>query len=235
MVANSPTKFEDIQAIAWDMDGTLLDSFGILRAVTEEVCEEMGRDVPGVEVFQRNFHGSLDDSLRAILGLETDEELSQVLEHFLHFQGKHYEDLEGHLFDDALDLSERAARLDILQIVLTNRAHNDRGYASPRSIVARSMLAGHVNEVRRGDDPSGHLKPNPAVVQDWLDKHGVNPERLLVVGDQNVDARLALALGARAVLVQRTDEPIHHLDQLPQGWEERVSIVRSLHDVSVTI
>jgi phosphoglycolate phosphatase-like HAD superfamily hydrolase len=235
MTKHETIYLNDVHAVAWDMDGTLLDSFGILRAVTKEVCEEMGRDVPGVEVFQRNFHGSLDDSLKAILGLDTDEELSQVLEHFLHFQGKHYEDLDGHLFDDALDLSERAAKLGIPQIVLTNRAHTNLGLASPRSIVARSILAGHVDEVRCGDDPSGRLKPDPAVVEDWLEKHGVKPEHLLVVGDQNVDARLALALGTRAILVQRTEEPILHLDQLPDGWSSQVQIVRSLQDVVITV
>lgn len=222
---------EEIQAVAWDMDGTLLDSFGILRAVTEEVCVEMGKPVPAIEVFQQNFHGSLNDSLKAILGLQTDDELSQVLEHFLHFQNGHYEDLNGHLYVDALDLSERAASLGIPQIVLTNRAHEGRGLASPRSIVARSILAGHIDEVRCGDDPSGHVKPNPAVVRDWLVRHDVDPTKFLVVGDQNVDARLAIALRSRAVLVQRTDEPIHHLDQLPDGWEAHVDIVRSLDEV----
>lgn len=224
-------QLRNIGAVAWDMDGTILDSFGILRAVTEEVCHEMGRPVPAIEVFRTNFHGSLDDSLKAILGLETDAELNEVLQHFLHFQDKHYEDLEGHLFDDAIDLSQRAAAAGIPQIILTNRSHEGRGLASPRSIVARSILSGHIDEVRCGDDPSGHTKPNPAVAQDWLVKHGVSPEKLLVVGDQNVDARLAIALGAPAVLVQRTDEPIHHLDQLADGWEAHVDIVRSLDEV----
>jgi phosphoglycolate phosphatase-like HAD superfamily hydrolase len=87
--------------------------------------------------------------------------------------------------------------------------------------------------VRCGDDPSGHTKPNPAVVEDWLESMAVNPSKLLVVGDQNVDARLAIALNARAVLVQRADEPIHHLDQLPDGWETHVDIVRSLYEVKL--
>lgn len=233
-MGDNAVNLRGIKAVAWDMDGTMLDSIGILYAVTEEVCVEMGRAMPEMDVFRRNFHGSLDDSLKAILSLETDEELSVVLGHFMRFQGKHYERLDGRLFDDALDLSQRAADAGLLQIVLTNRAHNNRGYASPRSIVARSILSGHIDEVRCGDDPSGLKKPDPAVAQDWLERHGIKPENLLVVGDQNVDALLALALGSKAVLVQRSDESIHHLDQLPHNWQDHVTIVTSLQDIVLT-
>lgn len=223
----------NVRAVAWDMDGTMLNSLGVLYAVTEEVCAEMGRDLPDMAVFKQNFHGSLDESLQAILGVQTEAELADVLTHFLNFQEKHYEDLDRHLFKDAIDLSLRAAAASIPQIVITNRAHKGRGLASPRSIVARSLLAGHIDEIRCGDEGT-YNKPDPRVLDGWLEKHGVQSSRLLIVGDQNVDAKLALSLGARAVLVQREDEEIHHLDQLPPGWEEHVTIVHSLHAVQLS-
>lgn len=223
---------KNIKAIAWDMDGTLLDSFKVFEQVTREACALVGRDAPSQDVFLRNFYGSLEDSIRNALDLKTDDELEQIHDYFLKHQEGHYEDIGAKLFEDALALSERAADKNLLQVVVTNRAHIGRGLASPRSIVARSLLHGRIDEVRSGDDPDGHRKPDPRALESWLGKHNLSADELLVVGDQLVDAQLAVALGARAVLVRRNSE-IHYLDQLADGWEQYISIVDSLHDVTL--
>lgn len=222
-----------VKAIAWDLDGTIIDSFKVFEELTREACAAVGREAPNQDVFLRNFHGSLEDSIRAVLNLRTDEELQEVHDYFLKNQERYYDNLEGQLFEDALVLSERAAAMGLPQVVVTNRAHKGRGSASPHSIVARSLLSGRIDEVRSGDDPDSYRKPDPRALAGWLDKHDISPNNLLIVGDQLVDAQFAVALNARAVLVRRQDE-IHYLDQLPEVDRTRVMIVSSLHDVVIT-
>lgn len=224
-------KISNVSAIAWDMDGTLIDSFKILKHIIEEASVVFGRKVPDEDMLLRNFHGSLEDTLKAIFELKTAEELEQVHDFYLANQGHHYEDLSEHLFEDAVALSERAHKLGIRQVVVTNRAHTDRGLASPRSIVARSLLHGRVEEIMCGDDPGAYRKPDPRALRDWLNMNQIDSSNFLVVGDQVVDAQFALALHARAVLVKREQE-MHHIDQLPQGWDTRITFVDSLDDVT---
>lgn len=224
-------KISNVSAIAWDMDGTIIDSFKVLFAVTAEACKAFGKEMPSTDVFLRNFHGSLEDTLKTVLGLKTEQELEQIHTFFLENQEHHYHDLSEHLFEDALELSERAHKLGIRQVVVTNRAHTDRGLASPRSIVARSLLHGRVEEIMCGDDPGAYRKPDPRALRDWLNRNQIDSSNFLVVGDQVVDAQFALALHARAVLVKREQE-MHHIDQLPQGWDTRITFVDSLDDVT---
>ncbi len=70
------------------------------------------------------------------------------------------------------------------------------------------------------------------MAEDWLNKHSINPDSLLVIGDQHVDAELAVNLGARALLVRRNGD-IPHLDELDPKHDKLI-IVDDLHDVVIT-
>lgn len=227
----SEIEVANVRGIIWDLDGTLLDSFGLYVGVLGEIVGERGLDMPNDEQFTNNYHGSLEDSIRGTLGLESDFELAEIVTSFLEKQDPRYEKPEEHLFNDAVLLAQQAAQKGIEQLVVTNREHGSRGLASPRSIVAATALAECINEIRCGDEVE-FRKPHRNVAEDWMAKHNIAAENLLIVGDQHVDAELAVNLGARALIVERNGK-IPHLDSSDDKHKELI-LVETLHGIKLT-
>ncbi len=57
-------KIENVEGIVWDLDGTLLNSFGIFEQIITDVVQESGHDMPTREYMQLNYHGSLEDTIQ---------------------------------------------------------------------------------------------------------------------------------------------------------------------------
>lgn len=222
-----------IKTILWDLDGTLLNSFGIFSDLLSEILPIYGVEVPALEVMSKNFHGSLEESIANSAGLElTDDRVNQMLQDFLRIQNGHYDVVDDHLFKDALALMRRAESAGIKQVIVSNREHIGRLNGSPRSIVERSELKDYVRIVISGDD-SVHRKPNPEVIEALLADGTVRPQETLVIGDQYVDGLFARNIGVNAVLVERNGQSIAHLENMGDGWEDHVSIVKSLDEMKL--
>lgn len=220
----------NVKGIIWDLDGTLIDSFAIFEGILAQVVEEKGLVMPTSEMIMHNYHGSLEDSIGNSLGISSINELEAVVESFLSKQNDYYTgDLNSHLFSDALDLAQAAARKNLEQVIVTNRAHKNRGFASPRHIIASTMLAECIQEVRTSDEVD-FKKPDKRALGDWLDRHNLSPESVIVIGDQAVDAKLASNLGMRAVLVKRGIDKIPHFT--PETNSD-VLIVDELYDIKL--
>jgi phosphoglycolate phosphatase-like HAD superfamily hydrolase len=224
-------KVKHVKGIIWDLDGTLIDSFEIFEQIIADVIETSGHTMPTREYMLANFHGSLEETVQQILGLESAEEVDKVINIFLEKQDRHYaSNLETHLFQDAVMLARQAAKQDIHQLIVTNRDHEGRGMGSPRAIVAATTLADCIHEVRSGDEVD-FRKPDKRSVGDWMERHQLAPIEVVVIGDQFVDAQLALNIGARAILIKRNGD-IPHLETLED--HEDVVIVDDLGMVELT-
>lgn len=221
-------RYTHIKTIIWDLDGTLVDSFGVFTGALAEVLPKYGRAVPSDAEILANYHGSLEEAVGNVLDNPDPEELAAIIQDFLTVQNTQYAVIEGHLFKDAEDLVRRAHAAGIRQIIVTNRDHVGRLNASPRSIVANSELQHYIDLVICGDD-SEHRKPKPDVLGDFKDIYV--PHETLVIGDQFVDAQFAHNLGTAAVLVNRSGEPPHHMERLGHDWQSHVEIVKSLGSV----
>lgn len=220
-------KLRNVGAIIWDLDGTLLDSFQLFFDVVAEIAAESGLTMPSREVVLHNFHGSLEESIEATLGIGSAKELTEIVDRFLVKQDVRYQNLDGHLFNDAVKLAVKAAERGVVQLLLTNRAHEKRGHGSPRAIVAASVLADCIHEIRCGDELV-YKKPSAHAALDWLEKHKLKPSEVIVIGDQNVDAVLADNLGVRAILVKRHDFIPHYSDKDSKNTH---TIVSDLHNL----
>lgn len=224
-------KFKGVKGIVWDLDGTLLDSFGIFERVIADVVQESGHVMPSREFMLANYHGSLEETVQRLLGLDSAEELAAVIASFLEKQQHHYAgDLETHLFQDASTLAQQAAKLGLHQILITNREHAGRGNASPKFIIAATVLADCIHEVYPGDEVD-YRKPDRRSVGDWMERYALTPKEVLVIGDQFVDAQLAINLGARAILIKRAGD-IPNLDPLARNHPD-LTIVDNLNDVEL--
>lgn len=185
--------------------------------------------MPSREVLTTNFHGSLEETISNAVRITDSDLLQEVIRDFLAVQDSQYEIIEPHIFPDVLVLAERAKAAGYRQILVTNRSHEGRLRASPRSIVANSDLRKYIDLVICGDD-SEHRKPNPNVLGEAAKE--IMSTDVLVIGDQHVDAEFARNLGARGCLVCRDGNQPPHMDTLGD-WQSQVSIVQSLDEVEL--
>lgn len=223
-----------VKALVWDLDGTIVDSFKATTGLISKMAPSYGFAVPSQQTFKDNYHGPLDETVSSVFGgALTGDRLTAFVDEFLATQSDDYAQLEQFILEDALDLSQRATQKQLKQVVVTNRQHEGRGNASPRSIVEKSAFKEHIHEVICGDDLDGLRKPDPKVLGSLLDEWGITPEELLVIGDQHVDAQLALNLGCKAIIVLRDGEDLVHAHKLDKNWQKHVSIVKSLKDVTL--
>jgi len=225
-------RLANVKGIVWDLDGTILDSFNIFQAVISEVVIESGYKMPSPAEIAKNYHGSLEETIKTLLGIKSTEELNELVLSFIEKQSKYYEnDLESHFFSDAINLAQSAAKKGLHQIIITNRDHAGRNAASPRFIVATTVLSECINEVRPGDEVEIR-KPDPSSLGDWDIRHDLKPEEILVIGDQFVDAKLAINLGSRGILVDRNKDIVDHdLEGLLPN--DSLSVVTSLNDIEL--
>lgn len=192
----------NFDTLIWDLDGTILDSFKISLEIWTEVLRNMGRDLDP-EHLRRNYHQTLRGTGQTILGPEVGEsDLNLALTKFMARDNVYIQDVDRHLFKDAVDLSKQAHSLGHRQIIVTNRAHGiERGNASPRNLIANSALKDCIDLIICGDEVT-ERKPNVAV----LGGINYNPETTLVIGDQHVDAHFANNINAIGLIVGRHPE-----------------------------
>jgi beta-phosphoglucomutase-like phosphatase (HAD superfamily) len=221
------------KALLWDLDGTIIDSFVVFTSLLIKMAPKYGLPVPVLETMQENFHGTLSDSINSTFGGELKgKRLNDFVVEFLEYQQTILAKPEEHLLDDALALARLATKKGLKQIIVTNRDHEGRGHASPRNIVANSSLKGHIHEIICGEDAPVR-KPHPDVLGDLLERWSISAEELVIIGDQYVDAQLAINLGSKAIIVIRDGNDLAHAHKLDANWRQHVTVVQSLHDVTV--
>jgi phosphoglycolate phosphatase-like HAD superfamily hydrolase len=173
----------DIRTLIWDFDGTLIDSFEIYVGVLSEATARSAVKMPERSVLVINFHGSLEDSIKMALQLQDDAVFDTIITDFLEIQKTYYEHPNNHLFADGLALVERAHKAGLQQIIVSNRAHIDRGVASPRHLVENSELAGKTEYIVCGDEVE-YRKPDARAMDKALRDLGLDLTRCLVIGDR---------------------------------------------------
>jgi HAD superfamily hydrolase (TIGR01549 family) len=220
------------KTIIWDLDGTLIDSFEIFTEILAEVVVLHSMKMPDRALMVANYHGSLEDTISTVLALSDATILDQVVTDFLHLQQNYYEWPDEHLLEDARSLSKRAKAAGLQQIIVSNRAHEGRGNASPRHIVEHSELADLIDYIVCGDEVEKR-KPDAHVLDQVIKDLGFKPEDCLVIGDQFVDAQLAQNIGASAVLVSRGPDEIVHLEKLDKDYKDWLTIVKSLDKITI--
>lgn len=216
----------------WDFDGTIIDSFKIFEETLPEVLTRWGLSMPPREVLLNNYHGRFKDAIHTIFGID-GEQLDQFCTDFIATEEHLYENPEDLYYSDAIDLLQRNHAAGVRQIIVSNRTHHsDTRLGSPRNMAARPPLAGRIDAVVCGDD-FDFFKPDARLLDKAERDLGLTRNKLIVIGDQFVDANLAHNLGVHAVIITRNSDTVPHLDKLRDDWESNVSLVKDLAHVSI--
>lgn len=174
--------------VAFDLDGTLVDSRADLAAAVNHVLQALG--LPGLE--PPTLYRYVGDGARVLveraLGAEHQDLLGPGVETFMAYYGAHLLDATRPypgIVEALAALAERGVALS----VLTNKPS-----AMSRAILEGLGLATRFLEILGGDSLPAR-KPDPAGLEHLRARTRTPRERMLLVGDSAVDLRTARAAG----------------------------------------
>jgi len=180
-----------VEAVLFDLDGTLLDSREDIAAACNHALRSAGRAaLPGAEI--DTFVG---DGARKLVSsafrLDRDApEVTEHLERFLAYYAEHPLD-HGSFYPGTTEVLRALEGVKLG--ICTNKSS-----AITRKILDKAGLGARFLSVIGGGD-AGALKPNPAPVLLACSELGVSPERTIMVGDSEQDVLAARAAGCYAI------------------------------------
>jgi len=205
-----------IRAVAWDIDGTLIDSEPLHDAVLVEVCELHGADLSDLP--QNHFRGvhmpDVWKVLRARLpeGVEEAAWLNAIVERYVE-RASELQPLPG-----ALEVMQMLSDAGIRQVCVSN---------SNRSVVDANLRALAILDridfsISLDDVVAG--KPDPEPYLAAATRLGLSPDEMAAVEDSVAGATSARAAGMRVFAIapdghghlEPAETTIHRLLDLPE-------------------
>ena len=213
--AGPPRRFV-VGAVAFDLDGTLLDTIRDLAAAVNLLLADLGlaplpeatiRDLVGKGI--ANLVGRALAIARGVAPAAVDEaEVAAVLPRYQ----VHYAATLGRetaVFPGVVEGLERMAAMGLPLAVITNKASR---FVRPH--LAQAGIETYFRVVIGGDDLPVK-KPHPGALLHAARELGVEPAQLLMVGDSGNDAQAARAAGCPVLIVPygyNEGTPVQNLD-----------------------
>jgi len=180
----------DKKAFIWDLDGTLLDSYGVIVSSLREAFRELGTEF-GAEEIQRyvirySVSAFIKDASRRC-GAEPDE----AKRIYSRISGERQDEIG--LMPGAFETLERLAGQGALNFVFTHRG------ASSFPILERLGIKRFFGEIVTGADGFAR-KPSPEALEHLIEKHSLERGLVYYVGDRSIDMECAENAGVKGIL-----------------------------------
>ena len=182
-----PRRFD---LIAFDWDGTLFNSTGLITRCIQSACRDVGTTVPTEQQAAYVIGLGLRDALmHAAPGFPPERypELGQAYRR--HYMASQHEVV---LFDGTLDMLQSLKSRNHLLAVATGKSRVGLNEA-----LATTDLRGLFDATRTADETVS--KPDPTMLLELLAELGVAPERALMIGDTTHDLQMAVNAGVASV------------------------------------
>ncbi len=182
-----PRRFD---LIAFDWDGTLFNSTGLITRCIQSACRDVGTPVPTEQQAAYVIGLGLRDALmHAAPGFPPERypELGQAYRR--HYMASQHEVV---LFDGTLNMLQSLKSRNHLLAVATGKSRVGLNEA-----LATTDLRGLFDATRTADETVS--KPDPTMLLELLAELGVAPERALMIGDTTHDLQMAVNAGVASV------------------------------------
>ena len=182
-------------AYIWDLDGTLLDSYGVIVESAVRTAAEAGMKDASNDVLKAVKQGSVTGYLKAV------SDRSGKPFQWLLAQYRLYCHRLDHLItltDGAKETLEGLSRFGAVHYVYTHRG------SSSEPILRRLGILNYFREVVTAEYGFSH-KPSGEGVRYLLEKYRLDPARTWYVGDRTLDVYCAKDAGVRALLYLASD------------------------------
>jgi HAD superfamily hydrolase (TIGR01549 family) len=192
---DAPFSPDDIKAVLFDMDGTLIDTDNVDVAKWARRIARIYRSPMTVRKNARRLVMALETPMNALftvldaVGLDTP-----VVRLLIRLQGGTDQEDTMPPVAGVAELIEQLADRYRLGIVSTREVCESEKFLT--SLGVREHF-----EVIAGRDTTWRIKPHPQPVRYAADKLGIDPKHCLMVGDTTVDAKAGLRAGAWTVSV----------------------------------
>ena len=201
-------------AFIWDLDGTLLDSYGVIAESARRTAADAGADDPEEYVLRAVKQGSVTAYMSEIserCGKPADE----LFERYRGYT--HRLDDRIRLISGAGETLERLRKAGAVHFVYTHRG------GSSMPILERLGIRDFFREIVTSEYGLAK-KPSGEGIRYLLEKYGLDPGQTWYVGDRSLDVLCAKDAGVRALLYLEPDSCVS-----PTGKEDR--IVRDLREI----
>lgn len=186
-------RFADVDAVLFDLDGTLIDSAPDLGAAADQMRVERGMPSLPQEAYRPHAGAGARGMLGVAFGLGPEHaDFAQLREEFF----TNYErrmTQTTYAFDGVQSLIADLEQRAIPWGVVTNKSARFTGpltRAMPLFANSAAIISG---------DTTPHAKPHPEPLLEAARRIGVAPERCVYVGDDERDIVAGLAAGMRTV------------------------------------
>jgi len=176
--------------LIWDLDGTLLDSYGVIASSLQETLTEFQVHMEFDEVRRRAKEGSVSEVLKAAAEA-SGQPFQRLKERYSAISGARI--LEIPVMRHGEEILKETAAPGAVYFVYTHRGKT----AAP--VLEHLGLQGFFKEVVTS--VSGFpRKPAPDALIYLIEKHHLERDRVFYVGDRSLDAACAKNAGVRSIL-----------------------------------
>ncbi len=197
--------FANVQAVLFDLDGTLIDSAPDLGAAADKMRTDRGLPSLPLSCYRPMAGAGARGMLGIAFGMTPDhpEFMAYREEFFVNYENAMTE--RTVIFDGVADMIEEIGQAGLPWGVVTNKASRftePLTAAMPLFATARAIVSG---------DTTPHAKPHPEPLFEAARRLDVDPARCVYVGDDERDILAGLAAGMATVaatygyLGQQTD------------------------------
>ena len=213
----SPATIDHVQAVAFDLDGTLCDSIPDLAAAANAMREHLGKSPLPTQTVESYVGDGIANLVHRVLTHSRDETAPQEeWEQGFSFFIRYYRD---HLSDFTRPYPETEAGLGLLKslgiplIVITNKNE-----ILAVELLKQLGLADYFSLILGGDSLA-EKKPSPLPLLHASEVLGIDPANMLMVGDSKNDILASKAAGCLSVGVTfgygDMQELVHNKDTKP--------------------
>lgn len=178
-------KARDFRLVAFDFDGTLVDTSGDIAAAVNAARASFGlQELAPPEIIRFVGHGvgPLVEQVFRDTGVSAEEAVDSMMEYYARRPFDHARLYPG--------VRELLPRIPAVRTIVSNK---------PRSLIVAALSHFHIAEPFEfviGGDTFPHRKPHPIAIQYLMDRFHTAAANTLVVGDHEPDIEMARAVGA---------------------------------------
>lgn len=219
MPISSPPHARSFDLIAFDWDGTLFDSTAIISRCIQHAVVDVGGKMPSAKEASYVIGLGLTQALAHAAPDVPRERYPDLGARYQHHYRQHQNDIS--LFEGVLPMLADLKARNFLLTVATGKSR--RGLDD---VLKTVELQGMFDGSRTADETAG--KPHPRMLQELIAEFGVEPQRVVMVGDTTHDLQMALNAGCASVGVSYGAHESESFDGLNPRFVAHS--VQELHD-----